>query len=260
MKISILPCIMGLTFATGIQAQNNEWRMRGGMNLKVPLTKKLDARISHQRSFEATNNFRNRINSTGLRLSYELDKRTDVAAGVVWLQNPRSGTGNSKVFARISYESRLGDHFTWKNGLQAETFSRQTGKFKHRVIISSRIGLRKRLDFLNLSPSVGYSLYYNLSGRELQYYDDNKRPAVKQSPDGFHRGRFNITLSSKINRQFSLSLYYFNQHEFNLLAGDYRRIHIENPNGRITRRFNNYNAAGVTLNVTIGKNGTRPIF
>ncbi len=260
MKHTIIACVFGISCTAGLQAQNNEWRARTGVSLKVPITKKLDAKISHQRSFEATDHFKSRMNSVGIRATYELDKRADVVAGAVWLQNPRRNSSISKVFAGIRYESRLGDWLAWKNGIQAETFSRPTGKFKHRVIISSKIGLRKRMDFLNLSPSVGYALYYNIGGKDLQYYDGNKRPAVKQSPDGFHRGRFNVTLSSRVNKHLSLSLYYFNQHEFNFIAGEYRRIHVERPNGKITRRFNNYNAAGITMNITIGRNGTKPVF
>lgn len=258
-KIIITGCILLIT-AMAIRAQNNEWRVRGAVNLNVPLTKKIDLRVSHQRSYEATDRFKNRFNSTGFRLSYELDKKVDVAAGMTFLRNPRNGSNNSKVFARISYETRLGDYFKWKNSLQVETFSKRMSNFKHRVIINSRIGLRERLEFLNLSPSISYSLYYNADGEPVQYYDENKKPAIKQSPDGFHRGRFNVNLSSRINKQFSVSVYYFNQHEFNLLAGDYRRMNIERPNGKISRRFNNYDAAGVTLSFTIGRNGTKPIF
>lgn len=106
---------------------------------------------------------------------------------------------------------------------------------------------------MRLLPSVGYSLFYNIGGNSIQYYDSKTGlPAVRQTPDGFHRGRLMLNLNSKISKSFSLSVYYMMQREFNLFTPEYRAMNIVKPtNGRIVRPFDDFNVIGMTANFDI---------
>jgi hypothetical protein len=119
--------------------------------------------------------------------------------------------------------------------------------------LNSRLALRKRLDFLHLLPSASYSLFYNMGGNPIQYYDaETGLATVKQTPDGFHRGRLMLNLNSKISDHFSLSVYYMAQREFNLLTPDARKINIVKPaTGKLVRAFDDFNTAGLTLSYDI---------
>jgi hypothetical protein len=97
---------------------------------------------------------------------------------------------------------------------------------------------------------VSYSLFYNIGGNPIQYYDKNEVSTVMQTPDGFHRGRLSLNLNSKISKYLSLSVYYMMQREFNLFTDDYHKINIVNPvTGNIIRRFQDYNVIGTSLSL-----------
>ena len=141
----------------------------------------------------------------------------------------------------------------WSNAVQAEIHSKSETRYHYRFIYTTRISPKKRLDFLNLSPSVSYSLFYNIGGSPIQYYDNQtKEKTVRQTPDGFHRGRLQFNLNSKVTKHFSVAVYYMMQREFNLFVSDYHRMNITKPTtGRIVRAFDNFNVLGLTLQYDI---------
>lgn len=243
-------------------AQNTSWKAWTSLGFNVPITRKLDLRISHLRAYDL-NNGGNDFNQTQVRLSYDITKRINFYVGGLINQIPGSTTGDRKrVFVRAAYEWELSKAINWSNGIQAEWNSANETRFKYRIILQSRLGLDKRLDFLNLSPSISYHLFYNIGGNTVQYYDKAGNPTIRQTPNGFHRGRFFLNLNSKINNRFNLSAYLMMQREFNFLSAENREINVLNPtNGKISRRYDDFNVAGLTLNISLGKKGGRkPLF
>lgn len=142
--------------------------------------------------------------------------------------------------------------------MQSEMHSRNENRYHYRVFGSSRLYLKKRLTALRLLPSITGFAFYNFGGKEIQYYDDNKQPFIKQTPDGFHRGRIVFNINSKIRDRFNISLYYMMQREFNILDNTYHNINYYNPvTDKIIRPFDNYNVAGIALGISLlkGNNG-----
>ncbi len=250
-----------LCFLLTIQASaQSDWRSWDGLRVKAPLTKKLDATLGHLRTYSMTNGFSNSFNQTKIDLTYDINKKWDVEGGVLFMTTPNSNTKTSRFYVEVIHKSKLGKKIAWYNQIHAEINSASETRFRERIVLSTRLGLRKRLDFLNLSPSIGYSLYYNIGGSLVQYYDQNLQPVALQSPDGFHRGRFILNLNSKINKHVSVSLYYLSQHEFNFITGPYHEMNYFDPiKSKIRKGFSDYKAIGLTLTITIGKDGNKPL-
>ena len=256
----ILPGFFISVFTLPTFAQS-EWRNWNAIHLKVPIMKKLDASVGHLRTYDMTNSFSNSFNQSNIEFSYDINKKWSAETGVLFMSTPNSGNTTTRFYLEGTYKSRLGDKITWHNRVHWEINSANETRFHERIVLSTRFGLRKRLDFLKLSPSIRYSLYYNLGGSQVQYYDAALNPVVLQSPNGFHRGRLLINFNSKITKQISVSLFYLNQKEFNFLTGQYKEVNYFDPvKQRIRKPFNDYNAIGVTLNITLGKEGDNPIF
>jgi Protein of unknown function (DUF2490) len=258
LKIVTVSTCLATAFAVNAQ----EWRSWNSLNITVPVTRKVDFRYTHLRSYNMSEKFVNNFNQHIFRFTADVTKRLELMGGILFMQLPQAVTpvNTTRVFARGTVKTRVTDNLNWFNSLQVEHNSASETRFRNRVIVSTRLGLRKRLELLNLAPSVSYTLFYNMGGREIQYYDENKQPSVRQSPSGFQRGRFQLNLNSKINKYVSVAAFYMRQDEFNLLSPQYRQINVVNPNtGRIRRAFDNYNTLGLSLNFTIGRNGTEPL-
>lgn len=260
---SLLLFFIAIQFA-GLQgsAQNTPWKAWTSVNFNVPMTRKLDLRLSHLRAYDL-NKGENDFNQTQARLSYDITKRLNFLVGGLINQIPGSTSGvRKRVFVRAAYEWELTKAIQWTNGLQAELNSANETRFKYRLILQSRIGLDKRLSFLNLSPSISYHLFYNIGGSTIQYFDKAGNATIRQAPNGFHRGRLFLNLNSKINNRFNISLYLMTQREFNFLSDENRRINVLNPaNGRISRSYDDFNVAGLSINVSLGKkDGRKPWF
>jgi hypothetical protein len=227
--------------------------------LNLSFTKKLNLRLSHLRAFDMTNGYNSDFNQSSAQLSYDLTKKLDVAAGYTFSGSNSIADGGSRISARLGYKIKIADVLSWSNAVQAEVHSKSETRYHYRIIYTTRLSPKKRLDFLNLSPSVSYSLFYNIGGSAIQYYDSKtSAPAIRQTPDGFHRGRFMFNLNSKVTEHFSLAVYYMMQREFNLFASDYRRMNITKPTtGRIVRAFDNFNVLGFTLQYDIDLYGKK---
>lgn len=239
------------TFLGESKAQK-EWKAWASANATVSFTKKLDARLTHLRSYNITDNFSNGFNQTSLSLDYDLSKHVSILGGAMYTGYPSSGSSTNRVFTRISYKFNIANALNWSNGIQAEKHSEQETRYRYRLVYITRLSNKERIPFLNLTLAASFWLYYNIGGNDLRYFDKSGAVILRQSPDGFHRGRLFFTASSKINKHFSFSLYYMKQQEFNLFSSPYREMNVVNPNtGNISRPFDNYNVAGATLSYDI---------
>lgn len=239
--ISILPGLNGFG--------QPEWKNWNSLQLNLSITKKLDLRFSHLRSFDIGNNYSRDFNQSSVHLDYDLTKRFSLSAGAI-LGSLSDADGAHRLVLRSTYKINLANALTWSNSMQGEVHSSNETRYRYRAVYITRLGTKKRLDFLRLSPSVSYSLYYNIGGNPIQYYDKSENPAVLQSPDGFHRGRLSVNLNSKITNHLSFSLYYMMQREFNIFSSDYHKMNIVNPaTGKTVRPFQDYNVLGATISL-----------
>ena len=237
--------ILLMTIGYSSEAQT-KWKTWGNAGVDLSLSKKTALGFNHLRSYNLSNSFSNNFNQTSATIDHDFTKHLTGKAGVTLSQYPSSGTTTQRYYLRGTNKVRLGGVVNWFNGLQAELHSGNETRFRDRIIYITRFAPRHRLDFLHLSPSVSYWLYYNLGGNPIQYYDKSGLPSVKQTPDGLHRGRLIINLNSKINKNLSVAIFYLNQTEFNL--GNNKGLNVVNPStGKITRPFDSYQVAGLTF-------------
>ncbi|MGB3080675.1 MAG: hypothetical protein WBB31_16455 [Saprospiraceae bacterium] len=243
--------------AVNAQAHANEdssksnWKTWGGASLELSLSKKVDLSLGYLHSENLQDSLKNSFNQGSAGLGYNFSKHFSVKGGFIITQFPSSANSTYRYFLRGSYKVGLGDKMNWTNGIQGEKHSANENRFDYRIIFITQFGLRKRLEFLGLSPSVSYWLYYNVGGSKIQYYDISGQPSVKATPDGVHRGRLILNMSSKINQMLSVSLYYIRQNEFNLFSTD-RGLNVVKPStGKITRPFSNYNVLGMSLKFNV---------
>jgi Protein of unknown function (DUF2490) len=234
-----------------LQAQT-DWLNWNGITVSGSINEKLTARIGHTRAYNLNNGYENVFNQSHLQFTYDLNRRWDLQAGIQLIAPADTNDVRKRIYIRVANTTRLNKKLNWTNSLRIETNSRNENRFRQRIIVSTRLGLRKRLDFMRLSPSVVYSLFYNIGGNPIRYYDKDAQLIARQTPDGFHRSRFTINLNSKINQYLSVSIYYMRQQEFNLFSTETRKINVFDPvRNRILRPFNNYNTIGITANLDI---------
>lgn len=233
-----------------------DWNGWGTVNLTAPVTKKFDIRLGHTRAYEF-NGGKNSFNQTQLRFEYDILKNTKLYIGALLNGIPASTKGvRKRVFARVTYKAKFFNAINWTNGLQGEINSKEETRFKYRIMLYSSLGLKQRFTRLKLSPSVTYNLFYNIGGDPLQYYTNAGKKTVKQTADGFHRGRLYLNLNSKLNERFSITAYAMFQREFNLFTDTYRSINVVNPiKGKVARSYDNINVVGLTIDISLGRNG-----
>lgn len=228
-----------------------EWKMWSTAAMDIGFSKKAEMSLGYLRSYALDNQMQVEFNQASLSLSYDISKHLETKAGYIRTQSATSGKTTSRYFLRTMFKVNLNDKFKWTNGMQAEKHSVNERRFDYRLIFMTRIELRKRLEFLSLSPSVSYWVFYNIGGSAIQYYDTVGKPTIKVAPEGMHRARLWVNLNSKISDAVSVSLYYLRQFEFNLV-GQETRINVTNPvTGKIARPYSNYNVAGVTLKLNL---------
>lgn len=246
-----LTLLLAMVLACLVIVQAQQMQSWNSLNARVSLADKWQLRAGHLRGYQADNRFRNHFNQTGLTVSYEAAKRLDLAAGVLFI-TPTGRDTRTRLFLRATHTKRISRQLNWINTLRLETNSANEPRFRQRVMLGTRLATRKRLDFANVRPAVGYQLFYNIGGRPINYYNDNKELLASQTPDGFHRGRLFLNLDFKVNDLLSIDVNYFNQQEFNLLSGPTRRMNVPNQNGtRIQRPFRPFNMLGVALTVDV---------
>lgn len=243
-------CLTGfLLFRISSGYAQNDLKSWNSLQLDISLTKKLDLRLGHLQAFNISDNFSRDFNQSSGRLDYDVTKRISLAAGAV-LGSLSAADDANRLTLRGTYKIPIADILSWSNSVQGEVHSVTENRYRYRILYITRLATKRRLDFLRLSPSISYILFYNIGGRPIQYYDNDDDPAVLQTPDGFHRGRLSVNLNSKINKNLSFTVYFMMQREFNFLTGNYHKMNITDPNtGKIVRPFNDFNVIGTTISV-----------
>lgn len=244
-KITLLSIAIFIANPSRAQQETRIWNT---LSLGLPLTDNLDGRIAYLHSTDITDGVQNNFNWYQARLAYRFNSKWSARIGTVWLTAPTSNGTRSRLYINTFYRQKLNKSLLLKNGIQLETHSQNETRYDHRIILMSRLGLRNRLKFLGVSPSLSYSLFYNIGGNDIRYFDDSGEQIAKKPSNGFHRGRILANFNFKISDPIRLSVYYMNQHEFNLNLSPDNHINVLNPgNGRIQRPFNNYHVIGMTL-------------
>lgn len=245
-SINITLFTLFLLFLNSASAQN-DLKSWNAAQLNLSLTQKLDFRVGYLRAYNISNGFANDFSQSTIHLGYDLTKRFSLGAGAV-IGSLSSADGANRATLRATYKVPVAGMLNWSNALQGEIHSTNENRYRQRVLLISKLSTKKKLSPLRLSPSVSYTLFYNIGGDPLQYYDKTGQATIRQTPDGFHRGRLSFNLNSKITRHFYLAVYYMMQREFNLWADEYHSINVVNPTtGKVQRRFQDYNVIGTTL-------------
>jgi long-subunit fatty acid transport protein len=206
-------------FSTQLQAQT-EWQNWNALEVQGSITSKIALRGNFLKANDLTNGYKPTFTQVAFQASYDYNRQWDFQGGVQFITPATSRETRTRLFVRAAHTTRIANRFTWTNSLRAETNSKEETRFRQRIIFTTRLGLRKRLDFLNLAPSVAYTMFYNIGGNPIRYYDQEAQLIARQTPDGFHRSRFTLNLNSKVNDYLRISLYYMRQQEFNLFASD----------------------------------------
>ncbi len=223
------------------------WKLWTGPAVDFTFTKKLEFSLNYQRSYDLKPEFRLVFTQSAASFQYDFTRYFSLKAGVIGTEYLSTGNRTHRYFIRTTINANLGKKISWSNGIQVEKHSCEEYRYDFRFIYITRLGLKKRIPFMKLAPSVSYWIYYNLGGNPIQYYNSLGEASVKQTPDGLHRGRLIININSKITKWLSISTYYLHQNEFNLV-GTERGLNVVNPsNGKITRPFNEYNVIGLSL-------------
>ena len=248
--ISIVCLLTGVS--TTLTAQQ-EWKNWNAVRVEVPITKKLDVEIGHIRSYNISNQYKNDFNQTAFQFQYRQNRKWSFSTGVQFLNPTRSNGTRTRVFLRAAHTTRIiQKQLNWTNSLRVDHNSVNETRFRQRIILGTRLSLRKRVSFLNLSPSVSYNLFYNIGGNSIPYYDADNKLIERSTPDGFHRGRFVANLNSKINDYLQVSVYLMAQREFNFLSSPTNKMNVFDPvRNRIIRPFDNYNVVGFTLGLSL---------
>jgi len=240
--------IIGFLFLSLHGFSQSEWKNWSSIGLDIGLSKKTDIGVSHLRSYNLDNNFKNTFKQWNVKVDHDLTRRFSLRAGIILTKLVNDSISTNRFIVRGTYKTPILNIINWSNSLQGELHSPTQTRYNYRIIYMTRLAPKKRVGPLKLSPSVSYWLYYNLGGNAIQYYDETGSPLTLETPDGLHRGRFILSLNSKISKYLDLSLYYLNQHEFNLAGKD---MNVIDPNtGKVERPFSNFNVAGVSLSLS----------
>ncbi|MBQ4819293.1 DUF2490 domain-containing protein [Aquimarina sp. MMG016] len=212
---------------TGYSAQarvTKEWRISAGQLLLF------------SPEFVELSSMQNSVN-----LTYRLNSKIRFGTGYLRSSDPSDPDqeARNRVTARFGLNMRLGK-VRFNNNLRGEWHFPERSKFEYRL----RHGLRIHRGSWGLpwktTPFINNEVHYYLSGKPLQYRDEEGEKVVKQSPDGLHAYRFTIGIRFRPFKRANASLSYMRQTEFNI-GSKYREINVVDPrNGRVRRSFNHF--------------------
>ena len=248
-------CFLGIIQESFGQYQTRLWN---SLSVGAPLTENLSIKGSYLKSLDLSSpELQTSFNWYALKLGYQINSDWTVDLGTAWMNLPSSGRTTNRIFVEANHRIKLDRKFVLRNSVQFERHNEQEQRFDYRFIFSSRIGLRKRLDFLKVAPSLTYNLFYNIGGAPVRYFHEQGEEIARDGANGFHRGRIMANFNFKLSDPLRLSVYYMNQHEFNLVLSETNKINVTNPNnGRIQRPFNNQHIIGIALSYQFkGLNG-----
>lgn len=248
----ILLSVFVLLFVSASINAQADWQNWNALEIQGNLSKKVDIKAGYLKAYSLTDRYTTVFNQASVRVNYELNKKWDIQGGVQFITLLSAKQTRKRVFARAAYTSRINKKVNWINSVRVETNSQNEYRFRQRIIFTTRLGLRKRLDFLRLTPSISYSLFYNFGGDSIRYYNKEAQLISRQTPDGFHRGRILVNFNSKVNDYLRINLYYMRQQEFNLFSPETRKMNVYDPvRNKTLRPFNNYNTIGLSIQVMI---------
>lgn len=229
----------------------DDLKVWAGLQTNIGITKKWDLKLNFLHSSECNYKLSNDFQQLSATSSYDFNKKINGRLGYLSTLASLKDDSKYRIFARFMIDSKLNRTFQISNGVQAEKHSKNETRYSYRLIYINTLSVNKRLKFLNLTPSATVWLYYNMGGKPLQYYNyENGTATIKNNANGFHRARYFLNLNSKINKNFSISLYAMRQQEFNLFTRDTRKINVLNPKtGKISRPFNNYTVLGLNMSI-----------
>lgn len=256
MKKSTQTAILLLLLFVSIQSHaQRELKKWNGITVQAPVTDKLDFQIGHMRSYNLSDKYRNEFNQTAFQLRYDYNRQWDFSAGVQFIKPVSATESRKRIFIRAAHTTRVFDRkLNWTNSVRFEQNSKNERRFRQRIIVSTRLAPRKRLEFLNLTPSAMYTMFYNIGGSPIRYYDAENILIDTDTPDGFHRGRFTFNLNSKINDYLRLNVYFMTQTEFNFLSSATNKMNVYDPvRKRTLRPFDNFNVIGTTLQISLNE-------
>ncbi|MBY0477415.1 MAG: DUF2490 domain-containing protein [Chitinophagaceae bacterium] len=253
-KRSLLIVCLLTVLSIQLTAQQ-EWKNWNSIRIEAAVNKKTELEIGHLRSYGINNQFKNEFNQTAIQLQYKHNRKWSFSTGLQLIKPTGAAKTRTRIFGRAAYTLRvINRKLNWTNSLRVEHNSLAEKRFRQRIILGTRLSLRKRIEFLNLLPSVSYNLFYNLGGNAISYYDEENKLIDRSAPDGFHRGRFTANLNTKINDYLRLNLFFMSQREFNLFVSETNRMNVYNPvRRRIIRPFDNYHVIGASLTVSLSK-------
>lgn len=230
-------------------AQQKPWQNWNSVGITIPTDKKTDFSFSELGSFIPSAGYSLHFAQTTAAISHDLTKRFSLKFGDALNYIPGSTNSlRNRVFVRGSIDNKFSEILKAEHSIQFELHDKNETRYHERIIFTNRLSLRHRFSPLNLRPSLSYSLYYNIGGKVIQYFDKVGDPTIAQTPDGFHRGRLYAMLNSKVSKHFQLNAYYISQREFNFLTPENKQINVYNPStGKISRPYDDFNALGLSL-------------
>jgi hypothetical protein len=188
-----------------------------------------------------------------LEISYELSKKWDVALNYTPTFSLDDVPDNQLIYHRVSAEikvsSKLGKRFRMKNSITAEQHFTERSKFKQRYYYRLDLYYRDTKLPWKLRPFITQKLYWYSNGRDLQYYDADGNKTDLTSPNGLHAYRVKAGIKLYPNNNFSFSVYFQKQKEFNSSILGSRDINSLNPNSNnIRRSFYDFSVIGIFCN------------
>jgi hypothetical protein len=260
MKIGLISAlaVFALVLATQTPSYGQyETRIWNSYSVGLPLAKDLGMRGTYMRSLDLSDSpLSTAFNWYSLRVNYKYNKDWSFELGSAWMNLPTDNKTTFRVMLEGTHRMTLDKRFVLRNSIQFESHNRQESRFDYRVIYSSRLGLRKRLDFLKVAPSLTYALFYNIGGAPIRYFNEQNEEIARKASNGLHRGRIMANFNFKVSDPIRLSVYYMNQHEFNLVLSETNKINVANPTtGRVQSPFNNQHILGISLTYQLKGNG-----
>ncbi|WP_158597753.1 DUF2490 domain-containing protein [Aquimarina sp. AD10] len=212
---------------TGHRAQaklNKEWRLSVGQLL-----------LFSQEPFELSS----LQNNASIR--YRFNRKISIGLGYIRSSDPSDPDqeARNRINGRFRLNLRLGK-LRIANSLRGEWHFPERSKFEYRLRYGFQIHRGNWGLPLKFTPFITNEFHYYLSGKPLQYRDDNGEKVVKQSPNGLHAHRITLGVRFKPFKRANASISYMKQTEFNI-GNKYRDINVVDPrNGRVRRSFSNF--------------------
>ncbi len=188
-----------------------------------------------------------------VNLTFRLNRKIRFGTGYLRSSDPLDPDqeARNRITARFGLNMKLGK-FRFNNNLRGEWHFPERSKFEYRL----RYGLRIHRGSWGLpwktTPFINNEIHYYLSGKPLQYRDEEGEKVVKQSPDGLHAYRFTLGVRFRPFKRASASVSYMRQTEFNI-GNKYREINVIDPrNGRVRRSFNHFSVLMFRFSYRLG--------